>query len=95
MPKTNIKTLAAASEILASVAVIASLIFVIVSLNQNTAALQSINDNFLYELQDAQLSAVHSDSELADIIVKFVTGESLGPAEQLRLDYWMIREVSM
>jgi hypothetical protein len=57
--------------------------------------LQSINDNFLYELQDAQLSAVHSDSELADIIVKFIAGESLGPAEQLRLDYFMIREVSM
>jgi hypothetical protein len=34
MPKADVKTLAAISEILASIAVIASLVFVIVSLNQ-------------------------------------------------------------
>ena len=91
----KIKTLAAASEILASIAVIVSLVFVIVSLNQNTAALQSINDDFLYELQDARLSAVQNDTDLANILVKVFAGEFLGPAERVRFDYWMIREINM
>ena len=91
----DIKILSAIAEIIASIAVIVSLIFVIVSLNQNTAALQSINDNFLYELDNARLSDVNSDPGLAEIIVKARAAEPLGPAEELRLAFWNLRQLNM
>ena len=94
MPKTDIRTLASAAEIIASVAVVASLIFVVVSLKQNTAALQSINDNFIYELQDERLADVSDNAELAKIVAKAGAGEALSEVEQLRYDFWMYRHVS-
>jgi hypothetical protein len=95
VPKADIRLLAAAAEIVASVAIVASLIFVVVSLNQNTAALQSINDNLIYELQDARLADTSNNAELADLVVKTRAGEVLSEAEQLRIEYWVLRELNL
>jgi hypothetical protein len=95
MPKTDIRLLAAAAEIVASVAVVASLIFVVVSLNQNTAALQSINDNLVYELQDARFADTSNIAELADLVVKAGAGEVLSKTEQLRFEYWVLRDLNL
>jgi hypothetical protein len=94
VPKTDIRLLAAAAEIIASVAVVASLIFVVVSLNQNTAALQSINDNLIYELQDERMADVSNNAELADIVVRARAGEELSEAEQLRFFFWVSRDLA-
>jgi len=94
MPKTDIRILAAGAEIVASVAVVASLIFVVISLNQNTAALQSINDNFVYELQNERLSNVSNNAELAEIVVRAAAGEELSEAEQLRYKFWVMRDLN-
>ena len=77
MPKTDIKTMAALAEIVASIAVAVSLILVVVSLNQNTAALQSINDNFLYQLQDSRLSDV-SNKDLSEVKCEVLFAASKG-----------------
>ena len=95
MKKTDIRTVAAWSEILASIAVIVSLAFVVISLNQNTAALQSLNDNFLYELQDSRMAAVESDVPLANIFVKVDAGETLSAEEETHYRYWNLRELNM
>jgi len=94
MRKTNVKILAAVAEIVASAAVVASLIFVVVSLNQNTAALRSINDNLIYELQDVRMADVSNNAELADIVVRARDGEELSEAEQLRFFFWVSRDLS-
>lgn len=94
MPKKDIRILAAAAEIVASVAVVASLVFVVVSLKQNTAALQSINDNFVYELQDERLANVSNNAELADLIVRARAGEALSEAEELRYEFWVTRDLN-
>ena len=86
--------MAALAEIVASIAVAVSLILVVVSLNQNTAALQSINDNFLYQLQDSRLSDV-SNKDLSEVIAKALAGDQLDSAEQLRFDFWVTRELNM
>ena len=95
MPSTDIKTLAAVAEIAAAVGVIVSLVFVVISLNQNTAALQSINDNLLYEFQDSRLDNVTSVPGFAEVLLKHTNGEKLSEAEALKLDYWMLRELNM
>ena len=95
MAKFNLKLMAMSAEIVASLAVIISLIFVAYSINQNTAALQAINDNFLYELQNQRLSDVSIDGDLATIIVKFTDGQELTDSELLRYRFWMTQELNM
>ncbi|MGI9222581.1 MAG: hypothetical protein ACR2QS_16255 [Woeseiaceae bacterium] len=95
MKKPDIQTLAAWSEILASIAVIVSLIFVIISLNQNTAALRAMNDNLLYQIQDARFSDANNDAELAEIALKRFKGEPISEIEDQRLFYWVVREVNL
>ena len=94
MPRPDIRILAAGAEIVASVAVVASLIFVVASLKQNTAALQSINDNFVYELQNERLSSVSNNAELAEIVVRAAAGEELSETEQLRYEFWVMRDLN-
>jgi len=95
MPRPDIKTIAAASEIIASIAVIVSLVFVVASLNQNTEALQSLNDNFLYELTDSRLSDITSGVPLAEIFAKVDANEPISPAEKIHYDSWMTREIDI
>jgi len=91
MSKIDLSSAAAVAEIIASVAVVISLIFVVVSLNQNTEALRSSNDNYLYELTDSQFSDLQSDPDLARIILKSVSGEALIPDEALRFEVAIVR----
>jgi hypothetical protein len=93
--KLDISSAASAAEIIASIAVVVSLIFVANSIDQNTAALQASNDNFLYELQYQQLSDARSDGELAAIIVKFRAGEKLTDVEELRYKYFEVQTIAM
>jgi len=95
MPKIDIKLLAAGAEIVASIAVVVSLLLVVASIDQNTKSLQSINDNFLYELQNQRLRDVSTDSELASIVVRFFAGEELTTVETRRYGWWAIQELNM
>ena len=95
MDKVDIKLVAGIAEIIASIAVVVSLLFVVYSIDQNTEALQATNDNFIYELQSQRLRDVSSDNEFASIIVKFRTGENLTQAETLRYRLWMVGELNM
>ena len=95
MARANIKTIAATAEIVTSIAVVVSLLFVVYSIDQNTASLRSINDNFLYELQDEKLSDASNNGELASIIVRYHAGEELSQAEQARYGYWTTRHLNM
>lgn len=95
MARTDLNKLVAVAEILASVAVAVSLILLVISMNQNTAALRSNNDNFLYELQSARQSDVNNSPELAAIVVKAWAGDPLDPVEQMRFDAWITRELDM
>jgi hypothetical protein len=94
VPKIDIKVLAATAEIIASIAVVVSLIFVVLSLNQNTAALRSVNDNLIYELQDERLADASNNAELADIVVRARAGEELSEAEQLQFFFWVSRDLA-
>lgn len=95
MSKTDIKLYVAVAEIVASVAVVASLVFVVVSLNQNTMAVQASNDNFLYQLEDARMADITSDPEMADVFYRASSGEELSQAELFRYEYWVLRQLNV
>ncbi|MGI9428507.1 MAG: hypothetical protein ACR2NM_07610, partial [Bythopirellula sp.] len=95
MAKVGIKQLAASAEIVASIAVVVSLLLVVGSIDQNTKSMQSINDNFLYDLQNQHLRDVANDGELASIVNRFWAGEDLTSAETLRYRFWMSQELNM
>jgi hypothetical protein len=93
--KIDIKFLAAGAEIVASFAVVVSLILVVGSINQNTKSLQSINDNFLYDLQNQRLRDIANDGELASIVGKFYAGEDLTSVETRRYFTWQAQQLNM
>jgi len=93
--KPDLKLYVAAAEIVTSVAVVASLVFVVLSLNQNTAAIQAGNDNFLYQLEDSRMADMTSNPEMADLFFRASSGAELSEAEQFRYQYWVLRQVNV
>lgn len=95
MRKLTLKKWAAIAEIIAAVAVIVSLVFVVQSINQNTAAVQSTNDNFIYELQYARTRDIVSSPGMAEIYLKIRRGEELTAIEQERFYWDKLQELSL
>ena len=95
MQKLTLKKWAAVAEIIAAVAVIISLVFVVQSINQNTAAVQSANDNFMYELQYARTRDIVSSPGMAEIYLKVRRGEQLSDVEQERFFWDKLQELSL
>lgn len=93
--KSKLKEAAALFEIVASIAVIVSLVFVIQSINQNTLAIQSANDNVLYELQSQRLISATENPLLAEAITKFDRGEELDDQQQLIYRFWTMQGLNM
>jgi len=60
---------------------------VVISLRQNTEALQSINDNFIYDVKDEWLADASDNAELTGIVAKANAGESMNDIERLRYYY--------
>jgi len=67
---------------------------VIISLNQNTVSIQSANDNFLYQLEDARMADVTSNFDMADLVFRGISGEEMSAAEKFRFEYWVLRQVN-
>ncbi len=94
MRKLNLTEWAAVSEIIGTVAIIASLIFVAYSVNQNTVVMQASNDDFIYELQYARTRDIVSSPGLASIYVRHRSGEELTAEEQERFFWDKMQELS-
>jgi len=86
---------AAVSEILGMAAVIISLLLVVGSIRQNTAAMHTANDNFLYERQDAIVATLVTDPSLAEISVKHQNKEELSDVEHVRMWNQQFRDMLM
>jgi hypothetical protein len=87
MSKLRLTEWAAVSEIIGTVAVVISLIFLAFSVNKNTAVMQASNDNFVYELQFARVRDIVSSPGMASIYVKLNQNKELSAEEQERF-YW-------
>ena len=95
MKKLKLTGWAAIAEILESAAVIASLIFVAYTVNRNTLALQAVNDNFHYQIQDERVRDIANSSELASIELRVRNSEEVSEIEKHRLLSQHLRELNM
>ena len=95
MKKLDLSGWAAISEIVATVTVVLTLLFVAYSVNRNTIVMQAANDNFLYQIQDAILSDGVVDAELASILSKGYRNEELSDIEEERYYNHGLRDMFM
>jgi hypothetical protein len=97
LKKFSLKNWAQISEIIAAVAVIVSLVFVVLSINRNTTALEAQNTNDLYDsLREIEV-AVMADPELAEIVSKVEKGafDSLDENEVFRYTVFITQHLSI
>lgn len=94
MRKLNLQNWAAIAEIVGTVAIIVSLVFVVHGLNQNTKALQVANLNQIYDRIDSVNSDLVSSPELASLYVKEVFGVDGLTAEEAQFAIVMRRELN-
>ena len=77
----------AIAEIIGTIAVVVSLLFVVTSINHNTKVIQASNDNFIYELQFARTRDIVASPGMALIYTKVNRKMELSEEEQERF-YW-------
>ena len=70
MRRLNLSEWASLGEMVGTLAVVVSLIFVAHSVNQNTAAIQGSTENLIFERHTALTTNFMSDPSLAEILVK-------------------------
>jgi hypothetical protein len=95
MKKRDLIRWAAMSNILETAAVVASLIFVAYTVNRNTAIMQSVNDNFVYQIQDQRVGDIANNSELASIELKVRNNEEVSDLDKHRMISQHVREINM
>ena len=97
MIKEEIRTWAALAEIVGTVAVIVSLVFVVRSIDQNTKAIEATEVNNIFSAwRESVLVPLLCDPALAVTIAKARGGDPLSPGEQIqwatyvgsKLDVW-------
>jgi len=82
------------ADIVGMIAIVASLYFVIDSIERNTATLHASNDNFLFQLQDSDLEAESTNQNLARVIIKRRNGEKLSDIEWLQYESHIFRKIN-
>ena len=85
MTNLNLSEWAAIAEILGMLTVIISLLLLVRSISQNTAAMHTANDNFIYERQDAIIATLVTDPSLAALHIKHEKREQLSEVEHVRM----------
>jgi hypothetical protein len=97
MKNFSLRDWAAISEIVAAVAVIVSLVFVVLSVNRNTIELQAQNVNDLYDSFREIEMTVLADAELAEIVRLVEAGSfnSLSEKDAFRYTVFMTQHLSI
>ena len=99
MRKLSLSEWASLGELIATLAVVVSLVFVVLGIRQNTAAVQGGTENLLFELHADLANQFIEDPSMAAIAVKLRSGEGqLTPVESVRwekyhlnmLDIWAL-----
>jgi len=84
MKELGLSGWAAIAEIVASVAVVFSLLLVAYSISRNTEQVETANSNFLYQLDEIVTGDLSRDAGLATISVKMQQKEVLSDVEKFR-----------
>jgi len=91
MKKLSLSEWASVGEVIASVAVVISLLFVAYTIGRNTDAVQGSNENLLFETHAALANQLIADPTLAAILIKVRDGgEPLTDVEQVRWETYQL-----
>ena len=91
MKKLNLREWSSLAEIIASVAVVISLVFVGYSFNHNSHILQATNDSLIFEIQDSIMSQLSGDLAMASILLALERGEEITEIEKKQWEWHMWR----
>ncbi len=91
MKRKRLSDWAAISEIVATVAVVFSLLLVAYSIKRNTDEMEVSNSNFLYELDEQITGDIARDPNIASIFLKVSKKEPLTEVERFQYEYMMHR----
>lgn len=95
MKRLALKDWAAIAEIVGTIAVVISLVFVIRSVNRNTAELRTANDAFMYELADSQLGSIAADPDLAVRYARAGYGLDFSDSTEAQMFWTKMRDMNM
>ncbi len=93
MKKMNLNEWAAAGEIVGTVAVVISLLFVAYSVDRNTDATQASNENILFERHTDLANQFMLDQSLAELLLKKRSGD--GGLSEVDVIRWEKYELGM
>ena len=91
MKKIDLAGWAAVAEIIGTVAIVISLLFVGYSINRNTVVLQAANENFIAQLTDDITSDLLGNSDILSIIVKIRNDQELSDHEKVSMSVLLQR----
>ncbi len=94
MRKLSLSEWSSLAEVIASVAVVISLGFVVYSINHNSHILQATNDSLIFEIQDSIMDQMVGDPNLASIRLRLEHGEKITAAEAKQWEWHMWRWIS-
>jgi hypothetical protein len=83
------------SDLVGTVAVVLSLVYVGLQVRQNTAAIHTTTSQGVYELNQAQSLLVMESAELAEILHQAEVGDELSPADSIRYNNYLNGKVNL
>ncbi len=95
MRRLSLSEWASLAEVVGTVAVVISLVFVVLSVNRNTAELRATNDAFLYEQSDSMTGTVAADPALAERYANKAYGLEFSDPVEAQIFWSEVRELNM
>ena len=95
MRKSDLSRWAAISEIVATVAVVISLLLVAYSTKRNTDEMETANANFLYQIDEQITADLSVSPQLASIYIKVAKKEALTEIEKFQYVYLQHRSLAV
>lgn len=95
MAKRSLSDWAAIAELVGTVIVVVSLVFVVFSIRQNTQELRLQNENYLFNEMNDSLDSIVHDPSFTDINLKVVNGQELSPIAQMRYTAFLYQRVNL
>lgn len=95
MRRLSLNEWASLAEIAGTVAVVISLMFVVLSVNRNTAELRAANDAFIYEQSDSMMATIAADPVLAERYAKEAYELEFADPVEAQIFWNELREMNM
>ncbi len=95
MRKLDLQEWSAVAEIIGTVGIVISLLFVAYTVNRNTIELRSINENAQLQMNDQIIAGLLNNTDVFSIVDKRDNGEELTPIENMAMNVFTIRQLNV